>query len=295
MAYFLFIDESGQDQKHSPYEVLAGVAVEDRDLWNLIQAVQEAEIRHFGVRYAKRGRELKAKKILKKKVFRHASQLPPIGEEERLTLAKRCLEAGEQVGRRELTALAQAKLAYVRKVLEICINFKCRVFASIIVDKTPVSHPEEYLRKDYAFLLERFYYFLEDVDPSALGIVVFDELEKSRSHILLDQMDRYFKFTIKGRKRATQIIPAPFFVHSDLTTGIQIVDLVAYVLSWGFRTRDMREPAREELSDLVQMVSQLRYKTVREVEDQAEFTIWCHRECNNVPKMGTKSVPPFLG
>ena len=59
-----------------------------------------------------------------------------------------------------------------------------------------------------------------------------------------------------------------------MTTGIQIVDLVAYVLSWGFRTRDMGEPAREERSDLVQMVSQLRYKTVREVEDQAEFTIW---------------------
>jgi len=36
----------------------------------------------------------------------------------------------------------------------------------------------------------------------------------------------------------------------------------------------MGEPAREERSDLVQMVSQLRYKTVREVEDQAEFTIW---------------------
>lgn len=52
MAYFLFIDESGQDHKDSPYEVLAGVAVEDRDLWNLIQSIQAAEIRHFGMRYS---------------------------------------------------------------------------------------------------------------------------------------------------------------------------------------------------------------------------------------------------
>ena len=29
MAFFLFIDESGQDRRNSPYEVLAGVAVED--------------------------------------------------------------------------------------------------------------------------------------------------------------------------------------------------------------------------------------------------------------------------
>lgn len=28
MAYFLFIDESGQDHKSSPYEVLAGIAIE---------------------------------------------------------------------------------------------------------------------------------------------------------------------------------------------------------------------------------------------------------------------------
>jgi len=32
MAYFLFVDESGHDQGESPYEVLGGIAVEDRDL-----------------------------------------------------------------------------------------------------------------------------------------------------------------------------------------------------------------------------------------------------------------------
>jgi uncharacterized protein DUF3800 len=30
MAWFLFIDESGQDHREAPYEVLAGVAIEDR-------------------------------------------------------------------------------------------------------------------------------------------------------------------------------------------------------------------------------------------------------------------------
>jgi len=81
MAYFLFIDESGQDQKDSPCEVLAGVAVEDKDLWNLIQAIQDAEVQFFGMRYAAKGRELKAKKILKRKVFKHATQMPPIESE----------------------------------------------------------------------------------------------------------------------------------------------------------------------------------------------------------------------
>lgn len=75
MAYLLFIDESGQDQRESPYEVLAGIAVRDVDLWLLITQVAELELHHFGRRYSDGRGELKAKKILKRKTFRQASQL----------------------------------------------------------------------------------------------------------------------------------------------------------------------------------------------------------------------------
>jgi hypothetical protein len=97
-----------------------------------------------------------------------------------------------------------------------------------VIRGAPAPPISTHLRKDYAYLFERFYYFLEDADPSALGIVVFDELDKAQSHILLAQMDRYFKVTQKGRQRSGRIIPEPFFVHSDLTTGVQLADLVAY-------------------------------------------------------------------
>lgn len=50
MAWFLFIDESGQDRGASPYEVLAGIAVEDRAIWNLIVDVHDAEEHFFGRR-----------------------------------------------------------------------------------------------------------------------------------------------------------------------------------------------------------------------------------------------------
>jgi len=73
MAYLLFLDESGQDHCESPYEVLAGMAVEDRDLWNLVQAVQDAEVRCFGRRYSAGRQELKGKKLLKRKTFRQAA------------------------------------------------------------------------------------------------------------------------------------------------------------------------------------------------------------------------------
>jgi len=43
MAFFLFIDESGQDHHDSPYEVLAGIAIDDKNLWNFIRSAQELE------------------------------------------------------------------------------------------------------------------------------------------------------------------------------------------------------------------------------------------------------------
>jgi hypothetical protein len=44
----LFIDESGHDNSGTPYEVLAGVAIAEDSLWNLVRAVRAAERDHFG-------------------------------------------------------------------------------------------------------------------------------------------------------------------------------------------------------------------------------------------------------
>ena len=170
-------------------------------------------------------------------------------------------------------ALAQAKLDYVSDVLEIGARFRGRAFASIVDKDSPMPAPD-HLRKDYAYLFERFFYFLEDIGPSAFGVAVFDELEKVQSHLLVNQMDRYFKRTMRGRQRAGRILPEPFFVHSDLTTGVQIADLVSYILSWGLRLRAMTKPARTELEGYAAQVRQLRHRSVREVGGNREFAVW---------------------
>jgi hypothetical protein len=274
MAHFLFIDESGQDHRESPYEVLAGVAIEDRDLWNLVQALQNLEIVQFGARYSKGERELKGKKILKRKVFRHASQMPFIPNPERARLALECMTNPTTATREQITALAQAKLEYGRELFDLCAQFRVQLFASVVNPDSVEIDSDAHLRKDYAYLFERFFYYLEDTGPSSSGIVVFDELEKSESHILVGQMDSYFKRSAKGRQRAGRIIPEPFFVHSDLTTGIQIADLAAYILSWGFRLPGMDKPARTELIPYCQQLLALRHRAVRPIENNPQFVIW---------------------
>lgn len=278
MAWFLFIDESGQDHKESPYEVLAGVAIEDSKLWDLIKELHDAEIAHFGRRYSEGSRELKAKKILKRKTFARAQSEPPVLPNEVPALAKAILDDGAQYGSaRHLKALSLAKIAYVTDVLSICDSYECKVFASIVDPMAPQTATDG-LRKDYGYLFERFFNFLEDQSSARQypqqGILVFDELEKSRSHLLIDQAHKYFKDTATGRHRATLIIPEPFFVHSDLTTGVQIADLVAYCISWCLRLVRMTKPSREELKPYVEQILKLRHKAIRNKMGNPRFEIW---------------------
>ena len=115
--------------------------------------------------------------MLKRKVFRQASALEPFPAKQRAALARECLEKGDGAGARQITALAQAKIAYVMELMDICARFRCKAFASV-VSKTSPAPSRDHLRKDYAYLFERFFYYLEDVGPSAYGMM---NLRRSRA------------------------------------------------------------------------------------------------------------------
>lgn len=277
MGYFLFVDESGQDHNASPYEVLAGIAIEDREIWPFIQQMHGLEEKHFGMRVSAGELELKGKKILKAKVFRHARQLDPFPLEERRNFAKSCLlkgNTGVSPNKQELTALGQAKIAFVQDVLTLCAQNRVKAFASIVDISAPRPAVRTMLRKDYSYLFERYFYFLEDNQTAPMGVIVFDELEKSQSHILVDQMEKYFLQTTPGRARSSHIIPEPFFVHSDLTTLVQVADLIAYIISWGVQVGPMKTPTRPELNVLAKQVCALRYRASRERGAIENFYIW---------------------
>ena len=154
-----------------------------------------------------RGQGTQGEKATQERSFQACRADAPIPDENRRLLARRCLDDGGTAGKRQLTALAQAKLAYVSDILGICSRFHCRVFSSIVSKNAPRSMVSSYLRRDYACLFERFFYFLEDMDPSASGIIVFDALEKTRSHIPVEQMDRDFKNPFRTSQRAFLCLP----------------------------------------------------------------------------------------
>jgi hypothetical protein len=265
----LFVDESGHDRSGTPYEVLAGVAIAESDLWNLVGAVRAAERECFGG-YLRDllSEETKAKKLLKRNRFRLADRDLGLSAVQRVSLANSLLlkgkvaraaksaDAGET--REELVAYSRQVLAFTHQVLDIAAAYGACIFATLVDPNAP--RPERgQLRKDYVYLFERYFYFLEGLPRDARGLVVFDELEKSQAHGLIQQMAAYFLGTSTGRYRSSRIVPEPFFVHSDLTTGVFLADLAAYLLGWGWRNSRMSQPARPELRPYVEKIHGLQY------------------------------------
>lgn len=249
MAFLFYLDESGHDNQESPYEVRCAVAVHDTMVWRLIRAIEHAETQAFGRRYSDHTHELKAKRLLKRKTFRLAAQLDPLRPSRRRTLARSALDNGAAATREQLTALAQAKLHFCARVLELCDAHEVTYFASLVAPRAPRSSPTM-LRKDYSYLFQRLYYFLGQFPDHERGMLVMDELDETEAALLERQMSVYFQRTRFGRRRAQRIMPQPFFVHSNLTTGVQVADLAAYILSWNVRLPGMLTERRPELDDL---------------------------------------------
>jgi len=255
----LFVDESGHDHHDMPCEVLAGVAVSEDNLWNLVKAVRSAERDHFGD-YLRNMRqtEMKAKKLLKRKRFNSANRAVAIPAEELPQLANGALAHGATANERELVAYSRQVLAFVHEVLDIAARHSVQIIASVVDIHAP-RPPGDSLRKDYVYLFERYFYLLEALPPRERGLVVFDEMDKSESHILIQQMAQYFLGTQTGRYRSSRVIPEPFFVHSDLTTGVFLADLTAYILGWGWRLGSMPQAARSELKPYSDKLHEMQF------------------------------------
>lgn len=265
----LFIDESGHNRSGTPCEVLAGVAISEDNLWNLVKAVRSAERDHFGG-YLRNllSEETKGKKLLKTKKFRIAAKDCDLTSDESVTLAHSLLVKGKHAREnnldsagetyREMVAYSREALSFVHDVLDIAASHSVQIIASVVDPECPRPEPGK-LRKDYVYLFERYFYFLETLPPRERGLIIFDELEKSQSHILVQQMASYFLGTHTGRYRSSRIIPEPFFVHSDLTTGVFLADLTAYILGWGWRLGSMPQRCREELRPYAQKLHDMQF------------------------------------
>ena len=256
MAWLFFIDESGHDHRHMPYEVRGGFAIHVSQLWPFVQAMQRLELDCFGCRLEDYGKEIKGATLIDRKRFAFARQGGAFPDGDRRSLCRSFLAQGRQggtPGRDAFTAYGQACLRMAREILALLRRHRAVLMASAIPRGVarPRGHRfEDYLRKDAVFLFERFFYFLEARREH--GVLVMDETDKREDRRFVARMEKYFTRTALGRQRTAWIVPAPFFVSSDMACAVQAADLCIYAVNWGFRLpgRGMDAPRRDEVADM---------------------------------------------
>lgn len=252
MSWLLFLDESGHDHKQMPYEVRGGIALEDSQLWPFTRAMQQLERDAFGCSLHDFRKELKGSTLLDRKRFKFANQTTPMPATERQKHSRGFLTKGLRKASPtslEFCAYGQACIEMARGMFQLLRDHKAQVFASMIPRNSgrAAGPMEDMLRKDHVFLLERYFYFLEEQRQS--GLLVMDLTDKQQDRKFVRQMENYFAKTNTGRYRTQWIVPTPFFVSSDMAYPIQAADLCIYCINWCFRlaSQGMNEPVREEI------------------------------------------------
>jgi hypothetical protein len=257
MSVMLFLDESGHDHKNAPYEVRGGVALDAAQLWPFIRQMRSLEENCFGDLLHRYRKEIKGHKLLDKDRFKWAAQGPRMDDVSRRKHCLSFLNKGTQKGaeaaiptRSEFTAYGQACLEAARGIFQLLRQSDAKLFASIIpayVRKPNTDEAEEYLRKDFVYLLERFFYYLDY--RNKIGLLVMDESERTEDRRFVRRLERYFTRTQRGLYRTARIVPSPFFVSSDMTYPVQAADLCIYSINHAFRLREMDGPIRKEVEE----------------------------------------------
>ena len=255
MAWLLFMDESGHDHRQMPYEVRGGFALQDSHLWSFVRDAMDLELTCFGTRLADYKSEIKGEKLLAKDRFKQLvfDPRPPFESSHRQQLCRSLLQGGLEKRaptRDQLTAYAQASLAMADGLFALLERHQAMVFAAAVprgAANPPPGSEQELLRKDHIFLFERFFYFLET--EKQMGLLVMDEVERETDRRFVLRLHDYFNKTANGRGRTRWIVPAPFFVSSDMALPVQVADLVVYAINWGYRhPAEMTAETRPEIA-----------------------------------------------
>jgi len=189
----IFIDESGfphpSDSTHNP--VLAAVCLPERGHRSLCRNMYAIKRRFF----SSPEKELKAKELLRPYTFERTDR------------------------RREL----------VECIFDLIRETELAIFAMIMEHPTRMPEtPEGHIPIQYRFLLERINFYIASLaDDRDMAILVFDG--EGTAFIpggLGPGISRYL-FRSREGQTWSKIIDSPFFVDSQITPGIQLVDMIA--------------------------------------------------------------------
>lgn len=161
-------------------------------------------------------------------------------------------------------AAARAKIAYCESILTSALDLQTSAIAMFSPVRDKRDQDENYLSKDYAYLIERFYKFLIHVDETSMGLLVLPHRERGITDVKVDALTNYFAKSENGRRRARRVVPEPLYVNEGLRAVSHLAEIFSYVAAWGMRLPGMQELWRPELSDVLKCCSAMRFSYLAE-------------------------------
>lgn len=257
MTWLLFVDESGHDHRHLPFEVRGGIALHVGQLWSFIEAGRRLEEHCFGVALRTFGKEAKGAKLLDRDRLRWSAQESPLPDAERQKLARTFLEYGAArlaPTRRMFSAYGQASLALARGLFDLLKDKGARLFASMVQrgsSRALSTQPDgQKLRADQSLLFNRFHDFLSE--QACHGLIVMDETDRALDRRFLNAIETQFRLMDAKGDTQAWLVPSPLFVSSELSLGVQAADVCLYCMNWGYRRADwsIQADERSEITNL---------------------------------------------
>ena len=259
MGWSLFIEEPGDHQLTLPYGVLAGLAVEDRVIWQLARKLKRAEIDFFGSRLVNFCSLFTIESILDIEADQIASSSIDLDAAERLQLVRECAGLNPlQLSTKHSFALTQSRFLFCKHALEILLDYNVKGFATLIpTNQINISYLNG-LRKDYSFFFERFNLFLSDYSQGSIGSIVVDECRSDEKYVSVISITEYFEKTTKGRLISQNLIPEPLMANDSLSTINKAAVIYSNILSYGVRLSGMMNNRRYDLDALVRICNLMR-------------------------------------
>ena len=260
MSWLLFLDEPGDQQADLPYGVLTGLAVEDAQVWPLARRLIDAQEQFFGRQVTGADHAaFDAASLLGPEVYRASQRLPELDWQDILRQANPNRGGPGPDPLEAEVALARAKIAYCEYALALAKDYGATAFVILIPRELLALQFNRKLRKDYAYLFERFYYFLTSKGRDEFGIFVKAQHVVGRKYVGVENIEEYFARTTNGRVRAQRIIPTPLYADGTLGILSSLANIVSYGSSWTIRLPGMSQPVRPEMDRLATLCGDMRF------------------------------------
>ena len=199
-----FLDESWQtspDGKHQA-GVLSAVSIKSHDFGKCSSDIFNTKVKLIGYDAARL--ELKGTGILRPYLF------------------KQLQESG----------IESVELKLAEEILKYAQSLEIKTFASIVDDKADLDlscADENHLERPFFFLFERINQFMNENHPDLIAKIVFDDRGSQTNRRISKAVSNFFHKSKTG-KSYDKILKVPFFAISNENIGIQLADIVAYVL-----------------------------------------------------------------